>query len=89
MQLKFLYTFLICIVIELIMVAFALHSTQSLIQIAPFLWFLITTYIIYNIKCPSCETPVVYQGKVLGVSFFAGICRNKCVSCGYDFTKKP
>lgn len=87
-QLKFLYTFLICIIIELVIVAFALDSTQSFIQIAPFIWFLITTYIIYNIKCPNCGAPVVYQGKLFGVSFFAGICRNKCASCDYDLTKK-
>lgn len=50
-------------------------------------WFIIASYLLRRIKCPSCEMPVIYQGKILGISLYGGICRRKCANCGHDLTK--
>lgn len=50
-------------------------------------WTFLASYLMFKVKCPSCRMPVVYQGKVMGISFYAGICKSTCANCGYDLTK--
>lgn len=53
-----------------------------------FAWLLVLRYCISKVKCPNCEMPISYQGRILGIPFYAGICRAKCANCDYDLTKE-
>ena len=51
-----------------------------------FAWGGIGSICLMQIRCPNCETPVVYQGKLGGLSIYAGFVRRKCQNCGHDLT---
>lgn len=49
-------------------------------------WLLIWTFLLFQIRCPNCGKPVVYQGTLSKISVFAGFSNHSCKSCGYDLT---
>jgi hypothetical protein len=41
-------------------------------------------FILNRIACPSCNTPVTYQGSIAGMAIQGGFIRKKCQRCGWD-----
>lgn len=56
-------------------------------SLIPIMGILIPFYIkhtLNKLKCPKCEMPVSYQGKILGQSYFGGFLNRRCNNCGWD-----
>ena len=56
-------------------------------NLIPIMGLLIPFYIkctLDKLKCPKCEMPVTYQGKILGESYFGGFLNRHCKNCGWD-----
>ena len=87
-QSKYFLIFLIYILIGFL-IGIILMATQFKPLILVFFgWMFVAKYLLDKVKCPSCEMPVSYQGKMLGIPFYAGVCRRKCANCGYDLSQE-
>jgi hypothetical protein len=87
-QSRFIVIFAMFMVIELFIGMILIETQYKPLIIAFFAGVFIASYLLRRIKCPSCEMPVIYQGKILGISVYGGICRRKCANCGHDLTKQ-
>lgn len=66
----------------------AMLYTQSYLLVAMFFgWSILASYGLWSIRCPQCDVPLVYQGKLGQFSFYAGFAHTKCQHCGWDLTK--
>lgn len=83
-QSKFILIVIFCTIVGLIIGAWLMASQLSYLVFAFFGWVFIMSFLMYSVKCPNCEMPVVNQGKVMGISFYAGLCKRKCANCDYD-----
>jgi len=54
-----------------------------------FIWIAVGSFGLMQIRCPRCDTPVVYQGKVGKFSIYAGFVRRNCQNCGESLTQPP
>ena len=85
-QSRFIFIFLIFMVIEFFIGIVLIETQYKPLLVIFFSGVFIASYFLRRIKCPSCDMPVIYQGKVLGISIYGGICRRKCANCGHDLT---
>lgn len=70
-------------------IAFALIETQeTALEVAFFGWIIGGSYLLSRIRCPNCGISVAYQGKLGGISIYAGFVRTRCQNCGEDLTKR-
>jgi ribosomal protein S27AE len=86
---KFIYGAIIFIVIGLaigVMAAVTHARVMSSIFIMFFAWIFIGSWVLSQIRCPNCGTSVAYQGKLGGLSIYAGFVRSECQNCGHDLT---
>ena len=61
-------------------------QVMSPIFILFFVWIVIGSWLLLRISCPNCGTSVLYQGRLGGLSMYAGFVRRKCQNCGHDLT---
>jgi rubredoxin len=45
-------------------------------------------FILNEITCPNCGTPVTYQGSLLGFRVEGGFINRNCKACGWDLDKE-
>ena len=60
-------------------------------NLIPIMGLLLPFYIkrtLNKLKCPKCEMPVTYQGKILGHSYFGGFLNSRCNNCGWDLDNR-
>jgi DNA-directed RNA polymerase subunit RPC12/RpoP len=86
-QSRFIVTLVMFMVIGLFIGGLMIETQYKPLIIVFFGWGIFAAYLLRRIRCPSCEMPVIYQGKILGISIYGGICRQKCANCGRDLTK--
>jgi hypothetical protein len=86
-QSRFILIFLIFMVIEFFIGLVMIETQYKPLVVIFFSGVFIASYFLRRIKYPSCEMPIIYQGKVLGVSIYGAICRRKCANCGHDLIK--
>ena len=87
---KFVYGMLIYILVGLAIGVVAAHINARVwdpIFILFFAWGVICSLVLLQIRCPNCGTSVAHQGKMGGISFYAGFVRKTCQNCGYDLTR--
>lgn len=75
------------LVIGIINVESKAHITDPGVFIF-FGWGIIGTIILNFIKCPNCNTSVVYQGTHFGIPILSGFVGKKCKTCGTDFCSR-
>jgi hypothetical protein len=86
-QSRFIVIFAMFMVIESLIGIVLIETQYKPLLVIFFGGVFVASYFLRRIKCPSCEMPVIYQGKLLGISIYGGICRRKCANCGHDLTK--
>jgi endogenous inhibitor of DNA gyrase (YacG/DUF329 family) len=86
-QSRFVLTVIFCIVVGLFIGVLLMATQLNFLAFVFFGWVIVMSFLMYRVKCPNCDMPVVYQGKVMGISFYAGICKSKCANCGHDLSK--
>ena len=47
----------------------------------------VANYYFKDIICPKCNTPVSYQGSIMGNPIHGGFINKKCMQCGWDLNK--
>lgn len=68
-------------------ILFAVSSLNSWLVTVAFLgWGVGGSYLMWRIRCPRCEVPIVYAGQFLGFSFYSGFKKSNCSNCGADLT---
>lgn len=50
------------------------------------LWPFVCSLLLYRVRCPECDTPLGFQGRLLGVPMYAAWTYHNCRSCGCDLT---
>ena len=74
-----------CVVLLLVLIL--MLGAKFVSNLIPIMGLLIPFYIkctLDKLKCPKCEMPVTYQGKILGESYFGGFLNRHCKNCGWD-----
>jgi hypothetical protein len=83
---KFVYATIVFIIVGLVIGGLLVETQASALAVCFFAWIIIGSWALSQIRCPSCDTSVAYQGKLGGLSIYAGLVRNKCQNCGHDLT---
>lgn len=83
---RFYLITILVIVIGIAAIPFFFDPDGTYFSFVFFGWICIGSFLVFQVKCPNCGTPVVYQGKVAGVRMYAGFVRKQCQCCRYDLT---
>jgi len=84
---KFVYAACTFIVVGLAIVVALVETQETALTIAFFAWIMGGAFLLTRIRCPNCDVPIVYQGKLGSISIYAGFARKKCQNCGEDLTE--
>lgn len=49
-------------------------------------WLCVGSFLIFQIKCPSCQKPIAYKGRWGVFRLYAGFANRRCKNCGFDLT---
>jgi len=52
-----------------------------------FVWAFAGTWILSQVRCPRCHSPVAYEAQIGKVNVITAFARKTCGECGYDFTR--
>lgn len=85
-QTKFISVATLCFAIGFLLVVLMVELQSRIIMYIFYISGFITAWIFFSIKCPNCGKSVMYQGKVMGVPWYAAFCQKNCVNCGHDLT---
>lgn len=87
---KFAWGMAIFVVVGLTIAVFAgeYKEKAQTLMVVFFAWGGIGSLVLMQIRCPRCDRPVVYQGKLGKLSLYAGFVRRHCQNCGEDLSKK-
>ena len=86
---RFIYGMLIFIIIGLaigVIDSMTHGQVMGPMFILFFVWGIVGSIALIKIRCPTCGTSVAFQGKVGGLSIYAGFVRRNCQKCGRDLT---
>lgn len=81
---KFVYTAIVFILIGLTIGGLLIETQKTILAVIFFVWIVVGSWALSSIRCPNCGTSVAFQGKVGGVSLYAGFVRRTCQNCGHD-----
>lgn len=84
---KFAWGMVVFVIVGVAIGIFAAETQIHALKWVFFAWIGIGSICLMQIRCPNCTTPVVYQGKMGGISIYAGYVRKTCQNCGHDLTK--
>jgi len=84
---KFLLTLLCAIAIGFGIIIAWMFTGRDWVGYMIFVWVLIATWVMYQIKCPNCGAPVAYSARLGKVQILSAIPRRTCEECGYDLTR--
>lgn len=84
----FIYATLIITLVGLMIGIILVETQEKAWAIAFFVWLMIGSVALYKVRCPNCGTSLAFQGKIGGLSLYAGFARSKCQDCGYDLRKR-
>ena len=88
---KYWLSMFIFIFVALAIGIYAIESKAKINSFVIYLffgWGLLAAIFMRQIKCTSCNTPVVYIGKFLGFSIYSGFVGRKCKNCGASLCSK-
>lgn len=86
---KFVYGTIVYVLVGLLTGVVAAETDSRVMSplfICFFAWIIFGSWVLSKIRCPNCDTSVAYQGKLGGLSIYAGFVRSKCQNCGHDLT---
>jgi hypothetical protein len=49
-------------------------------------WLVVGSVLLIVIRCPTCGTPLAFQGRIGGLPLIAGFANKQCKKCGHDLT---
>lgn len=84
---KFFVVMTLLVVIAFVLGLLMLQQQSLVFAGALVLWTFVSSYVLYQVKCPNCATSLSYKGKYEGLSIFAAFANRRCRNCGYDLEK--
>ncbi len=85
---KFIFAAMAFVLIGIAIVVILVETQSKALIVGFFAWIGIGSLLLTRIRCPNCGTSVAYQGKVGGLSIYAGFVRHSCQNCGHDLTAR-
>lgn len=85
---KYNFMLFFYIISEFVLIIFMVETGLFAFNVIAISWFFIMGFLLGKQKCARCYSPLTFKGTFLGMPISGGLCPDKCVNCGYDFTKE-
>lgn len=87
-RMRFWLVTIIFIVCAFVVSAKMLGLDEKYEEYVFFGWLVFGSIAMSLVRCPSCGTPLVFQGSVGGIPLVAGFANKRCKKCDCDLTAK-
>jgi hypothetical protein len=84
---KFYRNILIMLAVGWLLIFLWAVTDNMIFLVLMFGWVFVGSSLVKSVRCPKCDTPVGYWGKIGPMSINTVVSRGQCRNCGCDLTK--
>lgn len=84
---KFHRNLLVMLAVGWVLIGLWAVTDNMIFLLLMFGWVFVGSYLVKSVRCPRCDTPVGYWGKIGLLPVHTAVARGRCRNCDFDLTK--